>query len=172
VSSATLRDATVADARAIAEVHVAAWRWAYDGLLPDAALERLSVEEIEGRWHERFEDPRPGWGCAVAAERGRIVGFVSYGPPEEPPEAPEVGAVYALYLGRSVLGRGIGRALLERATEGLRDAGWKRAVLWVLETNERARRFYERAGWSWDGTTSAHRFDRAELPIVRYAADL
>ncbi|MFN8233107.1 MAG: GNAT family N-acetyltransferase [Actinomycetota bacterium] len=89
-----------------------------------------------------------------------------------PPRPRRVGAVYALYLGRSVLGRGIGRALLERATEGLRDAGWKRAVLWVLETNERARRFYERAGWSWDGTTSAHRFDRAELPIVRYAADL
>jgi hypothetical protein len=38
----------------------------------------------------------------------------------------------------------------------------------VLETNERARSFYEAAGWRWDGTTSAHRFDCAERPIVRY----
>jgi ribosomal protein S18 acetylase RimI-like enzyme len=172
VSSATLRDATVEDARAIAEVHVAAWRSAYRELLPDAVLEALSVEEREAMWREGLADPRPGWGCIVAEERDSIVGFVGYGPPEDREETGPVGEVYAIYLDPSAMGTGVGRELFAAATRRLRDQGYPRAFLWVLETNERARRFYERAGWTWDGTTSAHRFDRAELPIVRYAADL
>ena len=168
----TIRDATVQDARGIAEVHVAAWRWAYRDLMPDTVLEGLSIDDREARWREGFDGPRPGWGCLVAEDHGRIVGFVGYGPPEERTDTAGLGEVYAIYLDPSVVGSGVGRDLLERATERLRAAGWRRAFLWVLETNERARRFYERAGWSWDGTTSAHRFDCAELPIVRYAADL
>ena len=41
----TVRDATVDDARAIAEVHVASWRWAYRGQLPDDLLDGLSVDD-------------------------------------------------------------------------------------------------------------------------------
>jgi len=44
--------------------------------------------------------------------------------------------------------------------------------MWVLETNDLARHFYEKAGWIWDGTTSEHRFDCGNRPIVRYASDL
>lgn len=50
--------------------------------------------------------------------------------------------------------------------------GVERATLWVLETNQRARRFYEREGWAWDGTTSIHQVEGSNLPIVRYALDL
>lgn len=54
----------------------------------------------------------------------------------------------------------------------LRAFGYDRAMLWVMASNDRSRRFYERAGWSWDGTTSEHRFDCANVPIVRYVTDL
>jgi hypothetical protein len=40
----------------------------------------------------------------------------------------------------------------------------------VLDTTERARRFYERAGWTWDGRR-ARTASIAELLIARYAAD-
>src|SRR6185503_6902264 len=43
VASLTLREARAADARAIAEIHVAAWRAAYRGMMPDAYLASLSV---------------------------------------------------------------------------------------------------------------------------------
>jgi GNAT superfamily N-acetyltransferase len=172
VDGVRLRDATVEDARGIAGVHVDAWRWAYRDLMPDAVLDGLSVDEREATWRERLSDLRPGAGCLVAEERGRIIGFVGYGAPEERTETAGLGEVYAIYLERSAVGTGVGRELFVEATRRLHGQGYTRAFLWVLETNERARRFYERAGWSWDGTTSAHRFDRAELPIVRYAADL
>ena len=69
-------------------------------------------------------------------------------------------------------GTGVGRELFSRATEQLRRSGFQRAVLWVLEVNERVRRFYERAGWGWDGSRSSHRLDCNEQPVVRYAVDL
>ena len=39
------------------------------------------------------------------------------------------------------------------AEEHLRAAGFTEAVLWVLEGNERAARFYESHGWHEDGGT-------------------
>ena len=80
--------------------------------------------------------------------------------------------VRTIYLREEVAGRGIGRDLFASANDRLRDLGYRRATLWVMASNERSRRFYERAGWSWDGRTSAHRFDCGNVPIVRYAADL
>jgi RimJ/RimL family protein N-acetyltransferase len=37
------------------------------------------------------------------------------------------------------------------ALTALSEAGYRRAVLWVLAGNARARRFYERAGFAADG---------------------
>lgn len=46
------------------------------------------------------------------------------------------------------VGRGIGRALLAHALDDLRRHGYQAAMLRVLATNARARRFYEAAGWA------------------------
>jgi GNAT superfamily N-acetyltransferase len=80
--------------------------------------------------------------------------------------------VLTIYRLPEAVGRGIGRDLFAWAVEQLRAFGYERATLWVMASNDRSRRFYERAGWSWDGTTSEHRFDCANLPVVRYGVDL
>jgi len=43
--SFNIRNANVEDARTIAEINVASWRVSYKGVLPDKALEELSVEQ-------------------------------------------------------------------------------------------------------------------------------
>ena len=103
---------------------------------------------------------------------GSIVGFVSAGPTRDDDTPSSRGELGAIYLEEHVVGRGVGRGLLDRAVEGMRSAGFTRASLWVLDSNERARRFYERAGWVWDGTYSLHQVQCSNLPIVRYARDL
>lgn len=171
VASVTLRVATVEDAHAIAEVHVASWHWAYEGLLPDTVLEALSVEERATGWRSILAADA---GAVVAALRGaEVVGFASVGTTrddDDPP--PGTGEVFAIYVVPDVAGAGVGEALLRRAEGRLRETGHARATLWVLETNERARRFYERHGWAWDGTRGEHRFDCGNRPIVRYAKAL
>ena len=167
-----IRSATVRDARAIAEVHVASWRHAYRGLLPDDSLDRLSVEEREMQRREHLEDPSSEWGTLVAEDAGRVVGFSTYGPSRDEDATDPTGEVPAIYLAPDVVGTGVGRELFAETIAALRAAGFTRASLWVLEGNVRARGFYEKAGWRWDGTISQHDFDCANLPVVRYTADL
>lgn len=172
----TLREATVADARAIAEIHVEGWSWAYRGLLPAEVIDALDIDERERQWVAGFTD---GWhegdACFIAEDDlGRAVGFVACGPgaDEHFPPPRNAGEIYSIYLREDARGTGVGLALFGRAVGALRDHGFERAVLWVLEANEVARRFYEAAGWAWDGARSEHRFDCAERPILRYATQL
>jgi len=168
-----IRPAIARDARAIAEVHVASWRWAYADDLPASLLDGLSVDEREVAHRRQLEDPATPVRVVVAeGPPGRIVGFASTGPTRDEDAPPETGELFAIYLLAEAAGAGAGRALLERATTDLGAAGFTRATLWVLASNGRARRFYERAGWVWDGTTGEHRFDCGNRPIVRYVVDV
>lgn len=45
-----IRSATLDDAAGIAEVHVASWRWAYTGLLPQAAIDQRTFERRLAHW--------------------------------------------------------------------------------------------------------------------------
>lgn len=169
-----IREASPNDARAIAEVHVASWRWAYRGLIPDDFLEGLSVDDRETRWREGLTERSPGRACVVADDhQGRLVGFAAFGTAADPASSPEgSGEVHAIYVDEFVAGTGVGRELFGAAAAGLRELGYQRAFLWVLATNDRARRFYEKAGWSWDGAESTHQFECANEPIVRYVTHL
>jgi GNAT superfamily N-acetyltransferase len=143
---------------------------AYRGQIPDEAIEAMTVERREEMWARHLAD-RP-LGTLVVEGGGRVVGFASYGPAEDESLGTATGEVYGIYLLPEAIGTGVGRDLFARANERLRAAGFASAILWVLETNDRARRFYEVAGWRWDGATSVHRFDCAERPIVRYTVPL
>jgi GNAT superfamily N-acetyltransferase len=131
------------------------------------------VDEREAQRLVWFADPRPGSGVLVAEDdAGRVVGFATFGPSRDD-DAPEgTGEVPAIYVDPAEVGTGVGRQLLEETAAALREAGFTRATLWVLEENESARRFYERVGWTWDGAVSTHDFDCANEPVVRYAVDL
>lgn len=165
-----IREAGAADAAAIAEVHVASWRWAYRGQLSDDTLDALDVSEREVRWRDAISDPATI--VLVAVDDGAIVGFVSAGPTHDDDAPSRTGELYAIYLGEQAVGKGVGQAMLVHAVDEMRSAAFSRARLWVLDSNERARRFYERAGWTWDGTRSSHQIQCSNMPIVRYVRSL
>jgi RimJ/RimL family protein N-acetyltransferase len=51
------------------------------------------------------------------------------------------------------------------------SADYGAALLWVLEDNPRARRFYERAGWAPDGVRKAEERLGVRAAEVRYRKD-
>ena len=55
-------------------------------------------------------------------------------------------------------GTGLGKAML---TEALRQIGEKPVYLWAFKENSRARRFYEKHGFCWDGSERTSDFDGA-----------
>ena len=167
----TVRDAVADDARAIAEVHVASWRWAYRGQVPDWILDSLSVDDRRANWERSLSRDEVGVAVAIDAA-GAVVGFVETGPAGDDDADARTGEVYALYLLEHIAGSGVGRALLQRGEDHLRARGYRRSTLWVLESNAGAHRFYERNGWAFDGSRSMYRVEDAGLPILRYRRDL
>jgi ribosomal protein S18 acetylase RimI-like enzyme len=152
---AELRDATPADAHAIATVLVRSWRAAYRGLLPDDVLAGLSIPDREQLWSDTLTAPPPRTRAVVATIGSAIVGFAATGPPLVPADCadPTLGDLYALYLSPDVWRRSIGTQLHAAALDRLRSCGFTHAGLWVLATNERALRFYNRHGWTDTGRT-------------------
>ena len=79
-----------------------------------------------------------------------------------------VGEIYSIYVRPDLYRRGIGGKLLRHAIRDLAGRGYAEAVLWTLETNAGARRFYERVGWQADGAAKLDHLDGFDLHEVRY----
>jgi ribosomal protein S18 acetylase RimI-like enzyme len=148
--SFVVRAAGVADAAAIASVHVAAWRETYAGLLPDAMLARLSVPLRSAMWERTLRNPADAdETVAIVAERGgEVVGFSSCGRQRTADlrAAGYDGEFSALYVLSSAQRLGIGTALMRATAAHLSAGGYSGGALWVLRDNANACRFYERLG--------------------------
>lgn len=167
-----IREAEPKDAAAIAEIHVRSWQAAYRGQLTDDYLDELTVDDRLEQHRQTLESPMPEWRTWLAEEGGRPVAFAVTGPSQDADADPKTGEVYAIYLEPERVGTGVGRTLFEHAVGDLRGRGFTSATLWVLETNEQARRFYEVAGWKPDGTVTTERVDCEMRPTVRYRVEL
>jgi ribosomal protein S18 acetylase RimI-like enzyme len=172
----TVRPATTDDAAAIALVHIRTWQRAYADLLPAGYLDGLDGTSRAEMWRQIIDGRIAPTETYVADVDGEIVGFASVGryrPDEGAEIEPDVGEVYAIYVDPSQWSTGVGRALLDVAVEHLTDAGFAEIRLWVFEHNPRARRFYERAGFKWDGDATTDLIDaggpyETEATEVRY----
>lgn len=78
----------------------------------------------------------------------------------------------AIYLAPEAMGTGAGRQLMAASTRHLTRAGYKLVTLWVLDTNARARRYYEIAGFRSDGAVKVDDRDGFRLGEVRYRLPL
>ena len=160
----TARLAGAADADAIGRIQVETWRAAYTGLIPDEAIESFDVAARQRLWREWFDQPWPGGVVFVAEHDGHVVGFANSGPCREEERA---GELYAIYVLPTSWGTGAGRALIQHTEEWMRFSGFGEAILWVLEGNERAERFYRAAGWELDGR-KVDQFQGADVAELRY----
>lgn len=151
-----VRPATIDEAFAIAVVHVRSWQAAYPGLVPQDYLDNLRAEDRAEAW-ERAVGPERWPAVLVADDGGRLAGFVCIGPcRDDDLDSESVGEVQAIYLDPDDFGTGVGDALMAGALSELAGAGFTEASLWVLSTNERAKRFYRRLGWTPDGVDKVH----------------
>ncbi len=135
----------------IAEIRIASWRAAYAGLMPQDLLDSMSVDNGAARFEQSIAADPPGSALLVVEEQGSVRGFAAIGPDRT--AEPGRGELYAIYLHPAWFRRGAGSALMSEAVTRLRSWGHDVAILWVLEANQPARRFYEAVGWETDGRT-------------------
>jgi GNAT superfamily N-acetyltransferase len=152
-----IRKASPRDEPVIAELYVASRRAAWRGIVDDAYLDGLHVEE-EGRELVTDFAPRDaGWRILVGEDGGRIVGFVTLVADHES----RTGHVGALFVSPDRFRSGIGTSLLDATLAALEHDGCDQAILWTLEEDRGLTAFYRRRGWEPDGGTQIIELDRS-----------
>ncbi len=165
---ARVRRARLDDADAIARVHVETWRHAYRGIVPDAYLDGLSVDERRAMWRASIEKGAPV--VLVAEEATRLAGFAAVGPCRDKNAAPNTFEIWALYVAPDAWGRSLGRDLCAAACALARSAQATSLSLWVIADNEPARRFYASVGFTEEpASRQAFRLAEHTLHELRYS---
>ncbi len=156
-----IRPARVSDAAELASLHIATWQHTYRGIFPEDFLAGLDVEMRTSWFTRRIKS---GSILLVAEEDGDLAGFAFLG--ESVDES--WGEVFAIYVHPEAWGNGYGFELLSAAESEFSAAGFERAMLWVLETNTRARSFYERQSWTLGKPLRIEEIGGVQVTEVRY----
>ena len=170
-TAVTIRPARETDARKIAEVHDASSQAIYRGLLPDEVLAHFSIPRREALWKRILSENKTT--TFVLERDGVVIGFADAGPTRDADKDPSVTSeITTIYLDPAFWGKGLGKALCRRALDDLRADGFEEVTLWVLDTNRRARAFYEKMGFERDGTEKVVPMKIGERKEVRYGLRL
>jgi len=163
----SVRVAREADLPAVAQIHIASWRDAYKGTVPDALLLNRSEEGSLSGWQATFAKYPANITLGVSRD-DVVCGFCCAGPVVDAEKnAPFEFQIYGLHVAPNHRQRGIGAILLRASFARAVSEGLSSAIVWTLRDLTLSRRFYEREGgevvkadvWSIDGFT---------LPEVAY----
>ncbi|MET8148663.1 GNAT family N-acetyltransferase [Actinoplanes sp. NPDC049668] len=130
-----LRPATENDAAAVAMIWESGWRDGHLGNVPDELVALRTANTFRKRAAEHVAD------TTVAQIDSQVAGFVMV-----------IGdQVEQVYVAAAHRGSGVADTLLAEAERLVASSGHPVAWLAVVPGNARARRFYERNGWTDDG---------------------
>ena len=150
----TVRNAAFEDMKRLGHIMSVSFRTAFSGFVSKQTLDSCAQEEgciglLEGVFREgnmRF---------LIGGDSGMLCW-------QETADGAEIVAIHSL---PESWGTGLGHAML---AEVLGQIGEKTVFLWAFKENKRARRFYEKNGFKWDGTERVSEFDGAlEVRYVR-----
>lgn len=179
MTTPTIRLATPADATAIAQVRVMAWRTTYRGMIPAAYLDGMKVEDSAALW-ERILTAAPNTTNTFVAEaEGMVVGFAS-GLMLPEPKLGFDAELSAVYLDPEHQRQAVGRRLVAGVAAAQLTHGATGLIVWVIAANKTARTFYESLGaellveqpFTWDGMDLVEAgYGWRDLPALVAAAD-
>jgi GNAT superfamily N-acetyltransferase len=152
-----LRPATAADAGAVAQIWLEGWCDGHLGHVPAALAAVRTPESFAQRAADRVPD------TTVAVIDGEVAGFTMVAGDE----------VEQVYVSRSHRGSGVAAELLDNARRAIGSVGHGLAWLAVATGNARARRFYERCGWTDEGPfdyAAATEAGSTQVPCHRFTA--
>lgn len=146
-----VRPARVGDAAELAEVHAAAWREAYSGIIPALTLEKMIVRRSAPWWRVNVQRK-----TFLVLQVGPVIaGYASFAPMSRGPAIRSAAGrgggaaeVQEIYLKPEYQGIGLGGRLFKGALKRIRAKGYSRVLVRALAENTRANGFYLRLGGS------------------------
>lgn len=149
------------DRMAISRIYEESWKYAYQGIIPQDYLNSIP----KGHWASNFDNP--DWKTLICVDDGRIVGTSSFCK-SRLEQFHDWGEVISIYLLPDYMGKGYGKVLMSATLSELKLQGYEHVFLWILEENMRARRFYEKYGFSQTTDFLEARIGGKKLREIRY----
>ncbi|MBP5604610.1 MAG: GNAT family N-acetyltransferase [Ruminiclostridium sp.] len=150
------------DPLTISDIYEKSWKYAYKDIIPQSYLDSIPT----GRWAGRISNN--GMNSLVLLLNGTIIGTAGLcGSRWE--RFADHGEIVSIYFLPEYMGKGYGTLLLKRCIEELNRLGYDRILLWVLEDNIRARKFYERNGFAFTGEYMTDNIGGKELREMMYS---
>lgn len=138
-----IRRAYEADVQAIARAHVACWEETYRGVLPDEAIDRVTLAFRIDQWDQFVRDSSQS--IYVAELDGEIVGFASAAKNLDA-ESSYQAFLDTLYVRARAHRLGVARSLLSAIARAMLERGLQGMELLTLRDRNPACAFYERMG--------------------------
>jgi len=164
-----VRQAGALDAPAIAKLHAESWRANYRGTFRDDFLDGPAFDERRRIWDGRFRE----FGTStnqivfVVDDKGAVNAFVCVLLDADPVWG---ALVDNLHVAPDLKGRGFGRRLLAEAARWVhQQRSGSKLFLWVHETNDAARGFYEHLGGIAVGSETHEGPEGSRVTAIRYA---
>ena len=143
-------------------LHALGWRAAYRDSVP---ADYMAREITDGRWVPVFrQNHEEGvYHGLLLYSDGAPLCCATYGPARvdqsagdticnfSSPDLAACGELVSLYAHPDYWGKGYGSLVTEEVLKRMQTAGYPGCFLYVLRENDRARRFYEKHGFVWDG---------------------
>jgi len=148
------------DFDAISRIYALSWKTAYKDIVPQQYLDELS----ENRWSDILRNsPNDAF---VIMENGVYIGTSSICAARDE-KMNGWGEIISIYLLPEYFGKGYGKPLFDNSVNALLNMGFDKIYVWVFEQNMRARRFYEKNGFTLFDKKTIN-VGGADLPEVRY----
>lgn len=145
-----IRPATEEDIPAIARIHVPAKQKAYASAVDQDYLQNKTFEEYEGVWtHYMTAGDATQY---LALIHNQPVGVISFGRLRTPPPGTSrirplyAAEIFGIHVHPDYWKQGVGKALLQKAVEDLKNQKLRSLCLWVIKGNENAIKFYDHMG--------------------------
>ena len=140
ISVAQVTDTHFADD--LARIMIAAWRAGFRGILSDETIAKYTQFEPCTAMFSQLLSSGEGT-MYLARLDGKPMGLLYW-----LPESAEDARIEALLTIPEAWGKGVGGALMERALADAKAAGYSALHVWPFAQNYRARRFYEKQGFT------------------------
>jgi len=157
-----IRKATKEDAESLANIIVESWKSAYSNVIPKDEITKFLDKQRRQRQFERF----------IEDEEIVLIGFYDEIPfglvfanKDNDEQLKECGSIYSIYLLEEYWGKGLATKLMDVVINILKEEGCKQVSLWVYEVNTRARRFYEKCGFIFDGNKKHSHFSNKPIEL-------
>lgn len=157
------------NAEEMGRLHAQSWQKAYRGIIPKEIIAAFTpAKRAQAFRHAIATRPEEYY---IFQVDGHCAGLALLHKSHEDNAAPTEGEIYAIYFYPDFWGTEATDKAFRFCIGRLRELGFKQIHIWVLEENLRARRFYEKYGFAFDGSTQKIEIGKPLLE-VRYTKQI